>query len=134
VNIHHLNGKVEKRIRYLQEKTRVIFLHTINQWPNTVALHLWPYALQVENKIRNITPRTQDGLSPWTLFARTKEIPSLDRIHPFGCPAYLLDNKLQQKKKINKWALRGRVGMYLGPSPSHSSTVHLILSIKMRNV
>jgi len=85
VHAHHQNGKAEKRIRNLQEKTRLILLHAIHQWPNVITLQLWPYALCVANKIK--TPRTQDGLIPWTIFARTKEIPNLDRIHPFGFPA-----------------------------------------------
>ena len=42
VNAHHQHGKVEKRIRDLQEKTRVILLHAIHQWPNAITLHLWP--------------------------------------------------------------------------------------------
>jgi len=51
MNVHHQNGKAEKRIRDLQENTRVILLNSIHQWPNATTLHLWPYALRVAKEI-----------------------------------------------------------------------------------
>jgi len=47
---------------------------------------------------------------------------------------YVLENTLQQGNKIGKWENRSRIEMYLGPSPTHARSVHLILSIKMGSV
>jgi len=41
---------------------------------------------------------------------------------------YILDPKLQDAKKIPKWSIRNRRGIYLGVSKDHSSTVHLVLN------
>jgi len=46
VNAHHQNGKAEKRIRDLQERTRIVLLHAMQQWPNAITPHLWAYALK----------------------------------------------------------------------------------------
>jgi hypothetical protein len=43
-----------------------------------------------------------------------------------GCPVFVLDPKLQDAKKIPKWNMRSRRGVYLGISKHHSSTVHLV--------
>ena len=50
----------------------------------------------------------------------------LHRAHVWGCPVYVLDPALQDGKK---WKPRSRRGMYLGISPSHSSTVGRILNL-----
>ena len=130
VNAHHQNGKAEKRIRDLQVQGRVMLIHAMHKWNDAVNPQLWPYAIRMANEIMNITPRSKDGKMPLSLFANTDDLPKLDSLHPFGCPAYILENSLQQGKKIDKWANRSRVGMYLGPSPNHARTVHLILSIR----
>ena len=82
------------------------------------------------NKIRNITPRSQDVLVPTAMFARTNQVQQLDHLHTFRCPVYVLDTRLQQSKKIDKWQQRSRMGVYLGQSKHHTITVHLVLSIK----
>jgi hypothetical protein len=48
--------------------------------------------------------------------------------HVFGCPAFVLDSRLQDGKKIPKWDNRVRVGSYLGRSPQHAGNVALILN------
>jgi len=57
-------------------------------------------------------------------------VPRFETLHPFGCPAYVLENTLQPGNKIGKWENRSRIGMYLDPSPTHARSVHLIISIK----
>ena len=49
-------------------------------------------------------------------------------LHTFGCPVYVLDPRLQDSKKVPKWSLRSRRGIYLGFSKVHSSTGNLILN------
>jgi len=65
---------------------------------------------------------------PIAAFAGTNDVPKILHLHTFGCPAYVLVNELQAKRKIDKWRPRCRVGIYLGPSPQHTSSVHLIMS------
>jgi len=64
------------------------------------------------NEIANSTSRRQDGSISKALFARSNQV--LQNDHPFGCPVYVLDLKLQQMKKIDKWRQRSRIGVYLG--------------------
>ena len=46
----------------------------------------------------------------------------------FGCPVYVLDNKLQHNAPFHKWKERSRVGIYLGQSPVHGKNVALVLN------
>jgi hypothetical protein len=43
-----------------------------------------------------------------------------------------LDNEMQQGKghSKRKWSERSRVGLYLGPSPQHARSVHLVLNLE----
>ena len=52
----------------------------------------------------------------------------LTRAHTFGCPVYVLDPRLQDSKKVPKWSVRSRRGIYLGVSKYHSLTVNLVLN------
>ena len=52
------------------------------------------------------------------------------RARLWGCPAFVLDPRLQDKQKIPKWTKRSRCGMYLGSSMYHHSTVGRILNLK----
>ena len=47
----------------------------------------------------------------------------------WGCPAYVLDPKLQDGKKLPKWDPRTRQGQYLYRSPKHASSVRLIRNL-----
>ena len=67
----HQNGKAEKLICDLQERTSIMILYATHRRPDTIAPHIWPYALKMANEIWNITPRLQDGQVPLALFAQT---------------------------------------------------------------
>ena len=54
--------------------------------------------------------------------------------HPWGCPTYVLDPRLQDGFKILKWDPRARQGIYLGPSPLHAESVELILNPKNNRI
>ena len=56
-------------------------------------------------------------------------MPDFKQVHPFGCPAYALDGRIQSGQKARKWEVRARVSIYLGPSPQHARTVGLVLSL-----
>ena len=51
-------------------------------------------------------------------------------MHTFGCPVFALQNKLASGSIIPKWSPRCRLGLNLGPSPSHARNVYMVLDIK----
>ena len=103
VNAHFQNGIAEKRIRDLQDLTRTVMLHASGKWPKAFASHLWPYALRCVNESMNSVPKRADGRSAENLFADTSVLPKMDAFHAFGCPVYVLHNRLQAGMKIGKW-------------------------------
>jgi len=100
LNAHHQNGKAEKIIRDLQVNGRTMLVHAIDQWKDAVVPNLWPSGTRLTNEVLNITPRTNDGRVSITLFAKRDCPPRLEHLNPFGSPAYVLDNNLQQSKKL----------------------------------
>ena len=70
------------------------------------------------------------GVSPIEIFRQSKLGSSpLNNEHTWGCPAYVLDPRLQYGKKIPKWDSKTRQGQYLGKSPAHASSVGLIRNL-----
>ena len=52
--------------------------------------------------------------------------------HTFRCPCYVLDSRLQiDPKEVPKWEPQGRLGIYLGCSPSHAGKDTLVFNPKM---
>ncbi len=129
VNAHWQNGIAERRIRELQEAARTMIIHAQRRWPSAISAHLWPYAIRMACDAHASTPRLLDGRTPIELFSQVAVKPQVKHFHHFGCPAYVLNNKLQSGKKIPKWDDRARVGIYIGPSPHHARTVGLILNL-----
>jgi hypothetical protein len=130
VNAHFKNGIAEKIIRDLQESARKQLLHAKSRWPRAIELHLWPYALRLANHLRISLPDKEDATSPIERFSRVEVGPHLKENHPFGCPVFALNNRLQSGNRIPKWDTRARLGVYLGPSPQHASLVSLVLSLE----
>ena len=128
VNAHFQNGVAEKRIRDLQEQARTMLLFAVHKWPKMLSMALWPYALRTANEVRNATPMDNQTKTPLELFTQVEIAPKLKHFHTFGCPMYILDNKLQGNQAIQKWQARSRLGIYLGPSPNHSRSISLILN------
>ena len=62
-------------------------------------------------------------------FVDVYTLPPLTDQHPWGCPVYVLESKLQGNSKgIPKWEPRSRLGVYLGHSPLHAGSVALVLN------
>jgi hypothetical protein len=104
-----------------------MLIHGMISWPDIIHENLWPYAIRLAVAIHNATPGPSD-LSPEEIFTGIKHTSRLSDFHPFGCPIFILDPSLQQGNKVPRWKPRSRVGVYLGPSPEHASTVPLVLS------
>ena len=134
VNTHFQNGISEKRIQDLQEATRTSLLLTLHKWLHMLSIHLWPYSMCTANEIMISTPTKYSEKSPQELFSGVNVLPKTKRFHTFACPTYVLDNALQGQHYLPKWQERARLGVYLGPSPNHSRTVHLILNLMTGHV
>jgi hypothetical protein len=121
------NGIAEWYIRTITERARTMLIHGMISWPDIIHENLWPYAIRLAVAIHNATPGPS-GLSPEEIFTGIKHPSRLSDFYPFGCPIFVLDPSLQQGNKVPHWKPRSRVGVYLGPSPKHASTVPLVLS------
>jgi hypothetical protein len=131
VNAHFQNGVAEKQIRDVQDLARTMMIHARHRWPNAIEANLWPYALKMANDVHASSPSLkQEGApSPLERFAGVGVRPKISSFHPFGCPVYVLDSALASGQSIPKWDNRARVGIYLGPSPRHSRSVAMVLSL-----
>ena len=128
VNAHFQNGIAERRIRDVQDRGRTMLVHAKHHWPDAIETCMWPYAIRLANEAHNCTP-IRDGLSPIALFSQSRVLPNLNHLHPFGCPVYVLSDKMQADKKGPKWDERAKCGIYLGLSPNHARSVSLVMSL-----
>ena len=53
----------------------------------------------------------------------------LRQVHIWGCPTFVLKQKLKDGQKITKFNRRARMGQFLGFSDQHSSTVALVRNL-----
>ena len=106
-----------------------MLLHAQRRWPDAINVHLWPYAIRCANETRNVCPTKSNPLSPLNRFCNSTKKLSYTTQHHFGCPVYVLSKDIQDGKKARKWTDRTRIGVNLGPSPRHASSVSLILNI-----
>jgi len=67
-------------------------------------LNLWPYAKCTANSILNSTTLAKNECPPTKLFTGVLIAPNAKHVHTFGCPAYILDAKMQAGHKMPKWA------------------------------
>jgi len=128
---HHQNGVAERALQTVTRWALAMMMHQLVHWPAEFDPSLWPFALEHAVHIWNNMPKETGGLTPNELFAGIK-LPQNDAIlrsRVWGCPVYVLDPKLQDGKKLPKWKPRSRLGMYLGISPGHSTTVGRVLNI-----
>ena len=124
VNAHHQNGVVERMIQTLTYRARSLLLHAMFHWAEVVTAEFWPFPLRLIVDTHNNSP-LPNGLCPIELFANVKRRTNLRHYHTFGCPAYVLDNRLSSGGSVPKWNPRARRGIYLGLSPEHASNVAL---------
>jgi hypothetical protein len=107
-------------------------LHAILHWPEQTTLDLWPFAMDHAVYCWNHLPSKNGRISPLEAFTGTRfsNYEHLKRLHVWGSPCYVLDPRLQDEKKIPKWAPRCRQGQYLEISLDHSTTVARILNTR----
>ncbi len=129
VGAHHQNGIVERHIGILSNGARANLLHAQRRWPKAIGSILWPFAWKHYERQHNHLSLDDNGRSPMQKFTGLDIIPDLKDFHPFGCPVFVLDSRLQSEMSaIPKWEPRSRVGVYLGHSPCHAGSVALVLN------
>ena len=131
VNVHFQNGKADKRIRYLQEKTMKKIQHVKVILTSAARLYLFTYTLRRANHIHNFLPKKQYGTSPTESFIRAPVSPNLIENHSFGCLVYALQDRLQTEGRIPKCNTKSRLVLYLWPCTSHDSLVYLFLNTEI---
>ena len=134
VGAHHHNGMAERGIRTISTAARAMLIHAMIHWPDNISLDLWPFAIKYAVYIWNRIPNDSE-LSPLELFYNTKSDHQQLRASKFwGCPAYVLDPRIQDGKKIPRWNPRSKLGQFLGRSDEHASSVGLIRNLKTNAV
>ena len=130
VNAHHHNGIDERRIRTLRDSARSMLLLEKHHWPRAITTHLWPFALKYASALRQHFIAKGKSHSPIQLLSGIYgESAQMSDFHTFGCPVYNLDPKLKSEKNpSDKWVDRSRIGIYLGVSSEHASSISLILN------
>jgi len=113
----------------LQDSARAMLIHVYRRWPDAIRVHLWPYALRNAADIRNSTTNDKGKKTPAAAFSQADMQPKLKDFHPFGCPVYVLDSRMQSRQKLPKWDERTRVGVNLCQSPSHAHSISLVLNL-----
>ena len=97
-------------------------------WAEMISLELWTLALLEATHISNLTRFDTNGRAPITHFSGSDALFDISDEHAFGCPAYVLDDSLQNNKKMPKWNSRIRVGICVGKSPFHAGSVNLVMN------
>jgi hypothetical protein len=126
VNAHHQNGISERRIGDLTNHTCAMLIDAHHHNPY-IKDTLWPFALGLASGQDRILPCKANHMSPIEKFSGMSIRPRTSHFHPFGSPTFVLSSPLQAGNSQPKWDDRARVGCYLGKSPQHTTSVHLIL-------
>ena len=137
VGAKHQNAVAERNIQTICYWARHMMVHAAVHWPNNGAdnIRLWPFAVQHAVWLFNRIPNRITGLTPLEAFTRTKtDHKELRRAHVWGSPAFVLDPRLQDGKKIPKWNKRSRRAQFLGFSAEHSSSVALVCHLQTNHV
>ncbi len=135
VGAHHQNGVAERHIKTISYLARAMLLHAALQWPKTHDVELWSFCLEHAVYIWNNLPGV-DGLTPlekWT-GCRSPNHDHVRRLHPWGCPSYVLDPKLQDGKRLPKWNPRSRQGKFVGLSKEHATSIGNILNLNTKRI
>eukprot|EP00957_Ditylum_brightwellii_P113825 8678064-Ditylum_brightwellii.AAC.1 len=135
VGAHHQNAVAEQSIGTIVRSARTMLLHATIYWPKVFDLMFWPFALQYAVGIWNCMPDINMKLSPMDIFSRTVlDHTDLLNSHVWGCPAYVLNPTLQDRKKLPKWSPRKQHGLFLGWIKSHASSVALVRNLNTGSI
>ena len=110
-------------------------VHAALRWPDQNERNLWPLALDHAVYLHNHTPQQESGRCPEELWTKSQSSYSaLNHARVWGCPAYILDPRLQDGRKIPKWVPRSRRGQYVGASPLHATSVGIVRNLRTNSI
>jgi hypothetical protein len=93
------------------------------------AFALWPYALCNAALLHNSLPVLEDGMSRLELFSSIQVGCNMKHVHTFVCPVFALQNALASGKLLPRCFPCTRLGLNLGPRPTHARNVYLVLNL-----
>jgi hypothetical protein len=101
VGTKHQNRVAERNIKTVAQWARNNMLHLAAHWLQHANSTYWPQAIDYAVWVFNRLPNMESGIAPNEIWSgvrspRTK----LSCSHVFGCPVYVLDASLQDRKKI----------------------------------
>ena len=135
VGAHHSNGIAERNISTVMSIARAQMHHQALHWPDVADVELWPLAVLHAVFILNRIPREDNGLTPLELFTRRSyHQQKIQEFHVWGCPVYVLDNKLADGKKLPRWKPRSTRYMYVGNSSTQGEGVPLVLCLETGSI
>jgi hypothetical protein len=138
VGAKHQNARAERAIQTISYWARTMMVHAAIHWlcDNSDRIRHWAFALTHAAWMYNHLPNHHLGWqSPLEVFTKTKsDHRALLRTHVWGCPAFVLEAKLQDGHKIPKFNRRARMGQFLGFSNEHSSLVAQVCNLSTNYV
>ena len=127
---HHSNGIAERAISTIMALSRAMMHHAALHWPDVSDTSLWPLAVLHAVHLVNNIPREDTGQSPIEIFTRqAKPRSKLQDCHVWGCPAYVLDDKIADGKRLPRWKSRSSRCVYVGASQDHTGVAARVLSL-----
>lgn len=131
VGAHHQNF-AEWALQTIFDMSKTMFFHFAIHWPEAADTELWPFAMDHAVYLWNRIPKSKTKLSSINQFTEQLHFDpvSLQRLHVFGCPVYVLDPQLQDGKKLPKWTCQSCCGIFLGYSKEHDSNVALVINLE----
>lgn len=134
VGAHGQNGMAERYIGTIVANARAMLLNASTHWDGEISTELWTFAVNYAVHTWNHTPRKSlDFRCPEEVFSgsmmeKDETRKSLEQLHTWGCPVYVLEEEIQNGQKPKRWDSRTRTGIFLGHSSNHSNSVYLILN------
>ena len=113
-----------------------MLLNASTHWDGEIDTELWTFAVNYAVHCWNHTPRKDlnfrcpEEIFSGSFMTKAEMRKSLEQLHTWGCPVYVLEEKIQEGKKPSRWESRTRTAIFLGHSSQHSNSVFLVLNPK----
>jgi len=102
---HHQNGVAEGNIGTVAQWARANLPYLACHWPTHASVRLWPFAIAYAVCVFNRLLSLPTGICPNKIWSESCfAYEDFGRAYVFGCPMYVLEPRLQDGKKITKWA------------------------------
>ncbi len=105
VGAQHQNAKAKRAIQTIMYMAWTFMVHASLHWTEHGVddISLWTFAVKHAVWLYDRVPNCESGLIPMELITKQKADHSdLLRSHVWGCPAYVLEPKLQNGQKLPK--------------------------------